>query len=149
MINSIKDEIPYGRVSDDITNEEIVADYHSPDKLYTVCVKCGSVYKHNNFGGSDCLTCGANWGEHWYLCNKHFFMYRKYNQVSAVEKEPEVGIYLCFVDGKNAPQYEHRSIDEANKEADRLSQLLDNIGRKVDVLRLINTRTSKITIERS
>jgi len=156
-ISMLKDEIPYGRVPDDVTNEEIVADFNNISRVYRICPKCGSVYKYKSKDeGRQCINCGA------FTFTTHSLEwiepYRKYNQsegkgrpFTGLEIKPEdtSETYFCFVDGKNAPQYEHHSLDEANKEADRLSSLSDNIGRKVNVLQLINTRTSKITIERS
>ena len=143
----LKDEIPYGRVSDDVTNEEIVADYNDIDRIYRICEKCGDIYKYRSKSeGTKCTKCGLR------TLTTHSLewikLYRKYNQ------EPEMVLtksetYYCSVEGKEAPKHKHYTLGEANAEADRLAGLSDNIGRKVHVLQLINTRTSKITIERS
>jgi hypothetical protein len=64
--------------------------------------------------------------------------------------EPELvlssEVYYCYVEGKNPPKQRHYTLPEAEKEADRLAASFENLGVKVHVLEVINTRiaTSKI-----
>ena len=84
--------------------------------------------------GDICKVCGECWGDHHDMeCPK-----------PPINTKP----YCCFVEGMNTPRVEHCTLDEAESEADRLARLPECIGHKVHVMKVINTRTSKVTIER-
>ncbi len=54
--------------------------------------------------------------------------------------------YVCFVEGGSTPKYRHATLRKAEIEADRLSCLPENIGKKVFVMAILNTRyTTKNT----
>lgn len=48
-------------------------------------------------------------------------------------------MYLVYVVGKQPPKVQHDSFDEALTEAKRLSNLVDNKGREIVVLRSVAT----------
>jgi hypothetical protein len=90
--------------------------------------------KEEGFKSGDiCKVCGEQWGDHHFL---------------ECPEPPRAKPYYCLVEGMNTPRVEHCTLDEAEREADRLATLPDNIGHKVHVMQVINTRASKVTIER-
>lgn len=55
-------------------------------------------------------------------------------------------IYLVSVDGMQAPKFEHSTLDEAKKEAERLAAMHGNQNRTIRVLRQEAVLTAKQTI---
>lgn len=52
--------------------------------------------------------------------------------------------YYVSVEGGKAPKHAHSSLDDAEKEAIRLSSMIENINQKVRVLKEVKTFVSKI-----
>ena len=48
-----------------------------------------------------------------------------------------MNFWMCYVEGKHAPAHKHLEWDTAQKEAERLAVLPDNLKRKVFVLRAV------------
>lgn len=148
LVDSIIDPEPTKtceRVPDSVTNEEIVKDFHSLDRIYIVCGICGAVYKYNYDStfdyGYSCPNCHKNCG--YYAVGVSWL--KKYRKPIQPQEQ-----YCVFVEGHNL-SVSFDTLDVANSEADWRAALPNNIGEKVLVLKVINTRiaTSKIEYERS
>ena len=144
LVDSIIDPGPTKtceRVPDSVTNEEIVKDFHSLDRIYIVCGICGAVYKYNYDStfdcGYSCPNCHKNCG--YYAVGVSWL--KKYRKPTQPQEQYVVGTLHV---GNHIYTFE-----EANLKADEAAK--NTQGEKVLVLKVINTRiaTSKIEYERS
>lgn len=49
--------------------------------------------------------------------------------------ESEYTFWACWVKGTRSPSFQHRTADDAQKEAERLARLPENVGKPVFVLK--------------
>ena len=111
---------------------------------YCVCGNCHYAFKvteeeRKRYASLVCGNCKSRRFHYAYSTNTNAIIDPEHNQEQ----------YYCYVEDKQPPTHIHNSLDDANKEADRLAAL--ELGKKVLVLKVINTRvaTSKIEYERS
>lgn len=75
-----------------------------------------------------CKMCGRPYGEHAGLdCPS--------SEEDAPAKASEYTFWACWVKGNRSPTFQHRTADDAQKEAERLARLPENVGKPVFVLK--------------
>ena len=119
-------------------------------KEYCICRNCHYAFRITDEEMKEYqdLRCGN--------CSTKDFYYAGYDVGlvdSIIDPEPTQPQeqYYCYVENNQPPKHIHNTPEDASKEADRLAAMYGNLGTKVLVLKVINTRvaTSKIEYERS